>query len=168
MSSVIFRVLLLVFTVLFAANIFAFPGDEIQPPSPPTINGPSTDSDGNYSIYWAPLGTRQTIKLYEKFNGGTAVNIYSGTASTYSITNNQTGTYTYYAQICYLILGCSSNSNIKTTVVTLPVPPTVSVTNPGTQNAGNTVSFNASASDSICLPDLSPRKRKPTTLEQPM
>jgi len=117
-------------------SVYAFPEEDVPfPPGAPNVTLPSTDTDGNYPIFWTTFGAT-SYTLYEfSSSAGYYISIYSGPLTSRNITGKADGTYSYYVRACNSY-GCA-NSSIKSIVVSsAPVAPSV----PGTPTS---TSFNS-------------------------
>lgn len=121
-----------------------------KPGVPPSISVPSTDDNGAFTVSWgASSGTVDKYQLYQQKNGGSWVNIYTGTARSKSVSGLSDGTYkfqvrAYNTESTYTAY---SGYRVSGSVIVANKPGTPgAVTIPGTDDNGAfTVSWGASA-----------------------
>ncbi|WP_448569373.1 FG-GAP-like repeat-containing protein [Thalassotalea ganghwensis] len=118
----------------------------VLPPIPgvPSLNVPSSDSDGTYTVSWSSVSDATS---YELFEGSTR--IYVGSSLSKTITKPN-GTYSYKVRAC-ISSGCGKFSPIKSIVVDIPPknsPPTISGAPSTNINVTNGYNFTPTASDS--------------------
>ncbi|MHC4601577.1 MAG: DUF4082 domain-containing protein, partial [Planctomycetota bacterium] len=118
------------------------------PPAPAWINYPGTSSGGNYTVSWAPVGGATSYDLEEDNNAGftSPTNIYSGTATSFNVTNHPPGTF-YYRVRARNAQGPGAWCTGGAIIITVPPPPPPStIIVPATSATGSfTVQWTASA-----------------------
>ncbi len=100
---------------------------------------PNPSTTGNVTISW-PSGKGE-VWVSESINGGSASNIYQGTAAQYSVSGRPSGSYTYEALDmdgeCYPMMGCFPKT-LGTVTVSVSIPSAPS--KPGNISAPSTAS----------------------------
>jgi hypothetical protein len=95
----------------------------VAAPDMPTINVPASDTDGNYVVSWGNAPRADQYKLEQAINGGGWSIIQSGSTTSYTASNQTTGTYSYRVSACN-VTGCtlSNASSINVTTTNVPIP----------------------------------------------
>jgi YD repeat-containing protein len=100
----------------------------LPPAAAPTLTAPPSNSTGSYTVTWNGVATATTYELQERVNGGAWLTIASNSGATSkTVSGKPNGTYSYQARACNGS-GCSAYSAIVSTTVTLPPPPTPTLT----------------------------------------
>ncbi|WP_196141160.1 RHS repeat domain-containing protein [Aliikangiella sp. G2MR2-5] len=111
------------------AKVEGAPGPQ-APATPGYITVPESDNDGSYSVYWRSEEGVSSYILQEKKNSGNWTTVYSGSATSKTLTNRSTGTYQYRVRSCsggY----CSLYRESSVVDVNAPVEPSVPATPTG-------------------------------------
>lgn len=119
----------------------------IPPSVPPSISIPTSSTTGGYTISWGSSnGTVTAYELFEAVNGGPfGGTLYSGTATTITLTGKGNGTYSYRVRACNGPACSSYRTGANSITVTLPPSVPGAVVVPAYNNTGNyTVSWGAS------------------------
>ncbi len=100
------------------------------PGLPGSISGPSTASNGSYTISWNPAsGTVTQYQLQERRNGGSWSAVYTGTSRSHPYTKTQNNYYDYRVRACNNGACSSYTSNKRVTIpaasITISTNPTV-------------------------------------------
>lgn len=96
----------------------------IAKPDVPFINLPASDTDGNYVVSWGNMPRADQYKLEHAVNGGAWTLVQSSSATSYTVSNQLAGTYSYKVSACN-VTGCgtvSSISSITVTTTNAPIP----------------------------------------------
>lgn len=109
----------------------------------PSVSVSSNPNNGNFTVSWTASAQATSYTLQESINSGSWSTIYSGNATSASVTGRAGGTYAYQVQAC-TSAGCSSFGS-SPSVGVWPAIPTVTVPS-GTINGTYTVSWSASSS----------------------
>lgn len=124
-----------------------------MPTTAPTINVPSSNTNGAYTVSWNSITGATFYVLQEKVGGGGWSNVQSSSAISWSPTGKTSNTYNYQVKACNST-GCSPWSATGSIVVAIPSPPTTapSLSVPGSSANGNyTVSWTSVANTSTYL-----------------
>lgn len=119
-----------------------------SPPMPttaPTINVPSSNTTGTYTVNWNSIAGATFYVLQEKVGSGGWSTVQSSSAITWSPANKTTNTYSYQVKACNST-GCSPFSSTGAINVAIPTAPTSApgLTVPSSSANGNyTVSWTA-------------------------
>ncbi|WP_199097675.1 RHS repeat protein [Dyella sp. ASV21] len=117
----------------------------LPPGSAPSVNSPSTNSSGSYTVSWSTITNATSYTLQEQLNGGSWTTVQSSGATTWSASGKANGTYGYQAQSCNSG-GCSAWSSVSTTVVLHPPVSAPSLSVPANSASGSyTVSWGSVA-----------------------
>ena len=108
---------------------------------PPSLSvGPTTSTNGSFTLSWNPTTDATTYQLYQS---GVANPVYSGTGTSWAASGFGNGSYTYTVHACNAS-GCSSASNAVTaTVLRVPPAPSLSASPTTSTNGSFTLSWNA-------------------------
>ncbi|WP_444887291.1 fibronectin type III domain-containing protein [Microbulbifer sp. JMSA008] len=68
--------------------------------TPSTINYPTFDSDGSYSISWSSSSAANRYELYRSINGGSWSRIYNSSGTKFNETGKSNGSYRYRVRAC--------------------------------------------------------------------
>ncbi|KAG9601748.1 hypothetical protein KCV01_g7457, partial [Aureobasidium melanogenum] len=110
------------------------------PPAPASINVPGS-STGVVGVSWAATAYATAYTLEQSVNGGGWGAIYSGGATSFSLQEGATGTYSYRVKACNAN-GCGGYVTSGGVAVTLPPASAPSISAPGSSNNGSwTVSW---------------------------
>lgn len=91
------------------------------PPSVPTgLTGPSTDTNGTYSISWSSANNATSYRLERKLNSGSWSQVYSGASLSMSENLLPPGAYSYRVKGCNVESVCSGWSTTHITTVLTP------------------------------------------------
>jgi predicted phage tail protein len=115
------------------------------PPSPGSISVPST-STGSVAVSWASSATATSYNLYQSVNGGGWTGVFSGSATSATISEGANANYTFGVQACNAS-GCSGLTTSSAVTVLLPpvAPNAPTVTKTVTQVTNVFVNWNAVA-----------------------
>jgi YD repeat-containing protein len=111
--------------------------------APATIGFDVNPNNGSYTVSWGAVAAATSYTLQESANGGTWTTVYSGTATSSTLSGKAGGSYIYRAEGC-IGSTCGAFTSSATLGVT-PALPTVTVPT-GTINGTYTVSWSAPAS----------------------
>ncbi|WP_266157345.1 hypothetical protein [Dyella silvatica] len=106
------------------------------PPTPASISVPAT-SNGPIAISWAASATATRYDLYQSFNGGTWAQVYSGPATSTTITATASGNYNYFVSANNANGWSGQLASSSTVVVTIPPASAPSLTVPASSNTGS-------------------------------
>jgi YD repeat-containing protein len=110
---------------------------------PTSVNVSANPNNGNFTVSWGASAAATSYTLQESINGGAWNTIYSGSATSASLTGRAGGTYTYQVQAC-ASGGCSGWA-ASSSVGVWPAIPMVGVPS-GTMNGTYSVTWSASPS----------------------
>ncbi|MDB9953032.1 fibronectin type III domain-containing protein, partial [Porticoccaceae bacterium] len=88
----------------------------------------SNSTNGSFSLSWTNPNSHPIFQVEEKFNSGSWTLISQKTTASHSLSNKPNGTYNYRIQYCITLpispysTVCSSTSNSKQVVVSVPAP----------------------------------------------
>lgn len=92
------------------------------PGIPASISAPASDNDGAFTVSWgAASGTVISYELQQQVNGGSWVQIYSGTSLSEAVSALANSTYQYRVRACNST-GCSGYRTASNTTVVLSAP----------------------------------------------
>jgi len=91
----------------------------ILPPGPTSVAAPASSASGNYNLNWSSTSNASSYQVEESQNGGSWSLLYNGSGLTIGVASRPNGSHQYRARACN-VAGCSGNSAIATTVVSLP------------------------------------------------
>jgi len=112
----------------------------LPPPTPATISVPSTSS-GAVSVSWASASTATSYTLQHQLNGGSWSTVFTGNATSTSVSETTSGSYAYRVEACNGG-GCSAYKSSGTVTVTIPPASAPSLSAPSSSNTGSyTVSW---------------------------
>ena len=115
----------------------------IPPPTPSSITVPST-SNGVVAVSWAGSSGATSYTLQHQLNSGSWSTVFSGIATSTSVTEGTSGSYVYRVEACNGG-GCSAYKTSGTVTVTIPPPTPSSITVPSTSNGVVAVSWAGSS-----------------------
>ncbi len=87
----------------------------------PTLSSPATSATGSYNVTWTSVPGSSGYVLEHNVNGGNWVQLASGASTTFAVTSNPNGTYSYRVRACNSF-GCGPFSSSATTSVSVPAP----------------------------------------------
>lgn len=117
----------------------------LPPASAPSLNAPSSNGSGAYTVSWTSVATATRYNLEEQINGGSWTTVQSNSATSWGAAGQSDGTYAYQVQACNSS-GCSAWSPVATTTVLFPPGSPPSVSSPSTSATGSyTVSWSTIA-----------------------
>jgi len=112
----------------------------------PTLTAPSYSTQSGYSVSWTTTPSANRYELQEQGNGGAWTSVYSGAATSYTVSGKADGAYGYHIRAC-LNAYCGSWSTATTVAVQLPPTSAPGISVPATALNGNfTVSWTSVAS----------------------
>jgi len=112
----------------------------LPPPTPATISVPSTSS-GAVSVGWASASTATSYTLQHQLNGGSWSTVFTGNATSTSVSETTSGSYAYRVEACNGG-GCGAYKASGTVTVTIPPASAPSLSAPSSSNTGSyTVSW---------------------------
>ncbi|HEV2621832.1 MAG TPA: hypothetical protein VGU65_07070 [Frateuria sp.] len=120
-------------------------------PSPvPTLSVPAASSTGSATVSWTAASPVTSYSLQQSNDGGsTWATVYSGTATSTTLTGLANGSYTYHVQACNDTAGnsvCTAWATGSALVVTLPPTSTPGLSAPASNGTGSyTVSWGSVA-----------------------
>ena len=130
---------------LSGSGQYTVPPNPSAPPAPASINVPSSSNTGSVSVSWSPSSTASGYVLQQQFNGGSWTQVYSGAATSTSLSGLGNGSYVYRVQACNSV-GCSPFTTSGTLSVALIPAPPASISVPASSyTASFGVSWSASA-----------------------
>lgn len=109
-----------------------------MPTSAPTINVPSSNSSGTYTVSWNSISAATFYPLQEQVGSGGWSTVQNNSALNWSPNLKASNTYSYRVQACNAT-GCSPWSSVGSVVVSIPTAPTTapSLTAPSSSATGN-------------------------------
>ncbi|NQD35386.1 hypothetical protein HPT27_00020 [Permianibacter sp. IMCC34836] len=150
--NVKYLAVLLCFGLAAFAAIIIDPEEPIRGGIPSSISYPATSSSGNYTVSWEAGSPADYYELYEQVGsaGYTLIaTIWSGSLQQKSFSGKASGTYYYRVRACVDV--CSAYRAGTAIVVSISVPPTLSLSanatqiDPGASVTLNYISSNATA-----------------------
>ncbi|MCF7221521.1 fibronectin type III domain-containing protein [Marilutibacter chinensis] len=114
----------------------------VPPSGVPVLSAPATDSDGAFTVSWPAVSAATSYRLEQRKDGGGWAEIYNGSGLSKNVSGLGSGTYDYLGRACNAG-GCGGYSEMKTTVVSAPVPgvPVLSAPQSANTNQDFTVSW---------------------------
>jgi YD repeat-containing protein len=109
-----------------------------SPPMPstaPTINAPSNNATGSYTVSWTSVTGATTYPLQEQVNGESWNTIQNNSGISWATSGKANATYGYRVQGCN-VTGCGPWSNVGATTVLYP-PGTPALSVPTTSSTGS-------------------------------
>lgn len=112
-----------------------------SPPMPtaaPTLTVPATNTTGAYTLTWTAVSGATRYILQEQANGGGAVTVTNGSATSWGASGKANGTYAYQVKACNAT-GCGPLSAASSVTVNVPSAPTSapSLTVPASSTTGS-------------------------------
>ena len=115
----------------------------LPPTTPSGLSAPASDNDGSYTVSWNAVTNTTSYQIEEKLNSGAWATIQNTSATSIARSGKSNGTYSYRVRACNGS-GCSGYSAlISTTVVLLPITPSLSVPSTVTDGSQIIVSWNS-------------------------
>lgn len=114
----------------------------VAPAPPASISVPASSYSPSLGVTWSASAGAASYALQESFNGGAWANVYSGGATSATVTVAATGTYRFQVAAC-AGLTCSSYTASSNVAVTLPPTSAPSLSGPSSSASGTyTLSWN--------------------------
>ena len=118
----------------------------LPPATPSAINGPSTDTDGAFTLSWGSSSGATSYTLQRRIGSGGWSTIQNSSAASRNESGLSSATYSYRVRACNAG-GCSGWTATKSVTVTLPPVTPSAITGPSTDADGSfTVSWGSSSS----------------------
>ncbi len=118
----------------------------LPPATPSAINGPSTDTDGAFTLSWGSSSGATSYTLQRRIGSGSWSTIQNTSAASRNESGLSSATYSYRVRACNAG-GCSGWTATKSVTVTLPPVTPSAITGPSTDADGSfTVSWGSSSS----------------------
>ncbi len=115
-----------------------------MPDTPPTLSAPSSSTTGSFTVSWVAVPEATSYVVQQQLNGGTWVQVYSGSGTSVASSGLGNGTYGYRAQSC--TAGTCTGWSATVTVSVLHVPPEpASISLPASSGGTVAVSWAASS-----------------------
>lgn len=121
------------------------PAPPPPPPAPASISVPASSSTGNVSISWSAVDGATGYALLQQFNGGSWMQVYTGSATSANLSGLANGSYVYRVQACNAN-GCGAFATSGTVIVDVPQPPPApsSINVPASSSTGSiTISWSS-------------------------
>lgn len=115
-----------------------------EPAGAPSLNVPSTSSNGSYSVTWSAVTGATSYTLQEQVNSGTWATAQSSAALSWTASGKSNGSYGYRVQACNSS-GCGAWSTTASVTVLLPPSAPTSLSVPATSSGSVAVSWPASS-----------------------
>ena len=113
------------------------------PATPSSITVPASSLDATIAVSWSASSHASSYVLYQSFNSGSWSQVYSGSASSRTVTVSASGSYKYEVKACGAG-GCSGYKVSSTVAVTLKPASAPHLTGPATSSSGTfTLSWTA-------------------------
>lgn len=95
------------------------------PTSAPVLTVPETNTTGSYTVSWTTVSTATSYEIQESANGATWTALYTGSATSKTLNDKESGSYRYQGRACN-DSGCGAYSAIKAiAVTTAPATPAI-------------------------------------------
>ena len=116
-------------------------------PGTPTLSGPSTDTDGTFTISWSAITYATRYEVQERLNSGSWAQIYNSSSTSVGRSSLSPGTYSYRIRACGSSSAgsCSAwSSTYHQVVVPVPIPATPSgISGPSTATGSFVLSWSS-------------------------
>jgi YD repeat-containing protein len=96
---------------------------DYSPSSAPSLSGGGTSNTGSYTISWGGVANATSYTLQQNVNGAGWTTVQSSAATSWSVSGEADGTYSYQVQACDAG-GCGPWGSTAVTVSLIPVMPT--------------------------------------------
>lgn len=90
----------------------------VIPPGTPTLSTPATNATGSFTVTWSAMPEASRYELEHRRNGGAWSRIHDGPATSANLSAQPSGTHDFRVRACNAG-GCSADSALSSTVVTL-------------------------------------------------
>lgn len=90
------------------------------PPGASSLSGPSTSSNGTFTLNWSAVTAATSYRLHQVLSG-TDTQVYSGTSRSWASNALMGGSYAYHVNACN-VAGCGPSSNTVTVSVSAHAP----------------------------------------------